>query len=255
MMWGAAILHAIRIRNLVVRQGEEKRPAELMRCIKLKLPISKLSILSSIVFMRKRDRDVSKIQPNALEGKFVGYIDGNNEYVPNTRNVVAVRDVIFEEPEVGSILTTERRPTYLMRGSLQLGIRHPVDGHQDDGNKEEQGTATAKKEEWYDAESVKTQETTLRRDGSDVEEAALDGESTATGSLRDSESLEDSDTEDFSQSETVGFSEEALEQANMAEPRRTTQARNVPQFFGEVRTRLVATEGDYVEPKTVYEAL
>ena len=29
---------------------------------------------------------------------------------------------------------------------------------------------------------------------------------------------------------------------------------NVPQFFGEVRTHLVVTEGDYVEPKTVYEA-
>ena len=31
MMWGAAILHATRIRNLVVRRGEEKSPAELMR--------------------------------------------------------------------------------------------------------------------------------------------------------------------------------------------------------------------------------
>ena len=44
MMWGAAILHATRIRNLVVRRGEEKRPAELMRGIKLKLSIGKLSI-------------------------------------------------------------------------------------------------------------------------------------------------------------------------------------------------------------------
>ena len=47
--------------------------------------------------------------------------------------------------------------------------------------------------------SVNTQEMTLRRDASDVEEAALDRESTATrGSLRDLESLEDSETEDFS---------------------------------------------------------
>ena len=46
-----------------------------------------------------------------------------------------------------------------------------------------------------------------------------------------SESLEDSDTEDFSQSETVGFFEEALEQADRAEPRRGTRAGNVPQFF------------------------
>ena len=81
----------------------------------------------------------------------------------------------------------------------------------------------------------------------------MDEESTATRrSLRDSESLEDSKTEDFSQ--TVGFFEEALEQADRAEPRRGTRARNVPQFLGEVRTHLAVTEGDYVEPKTVYEA-
>ena len=93
----------------------------------------------------------------------------------------------------------------------------------------------------------------MRREASGVEEAALDEESTATrGSLRDLESLEDSETEDYSQ--TVGFFEEALEQADRAEPRRGTRARNVLQLFGEVKTHLVVTEGDYVEPKTVYEA-
>ena len=100
---------------------------------------------------------------------------------------------------------------------------------------------------------MNTQKTTLRRDASDVEEAALDDEPTVTrGSLRNSESLEDSEPEDCSQ--TVGFFERALEQADRAEPRRGTRARNFPQFFGEVRTHLVVTEGDYVEPKTVYEA-
>ena len=100
---------------------------------------------------------------------------------------------------------------------------------------------------------MNTQETTLRRDDTDVEEAALVEESTATrGSLRDSESLEKSETEDFSQ--TVGFFEEALEQADTAEPRRGTRARNVSQYFGEVRTHHAVTEGDYVEPKTVYKA-
>ena len=100
---------------------------------------------------------------------------------------------------------------------------------------------------------MNTQETTLRRDASDVEEAALDDDSTATrGSLRDSELLEDSGTKDSSQ--TVGFFEEALEQADRAEPRLGTRARNVPQFFGEVRTHFAVTEGDYVEPRTVYEA-
>ena len=81
---------------------------------------------------------------------------------------------------------------------------------------------------------MNTQETTLRRDASDVDEAALDEESTAArGSLRDSASLEDSDTEDFSQSETVGFFKETLEQAHRADPRRGRQAKNVRIFFGE----------------------
>ena len=71
MMWGAAVLHATRMRNFVVRRGEEKCPAELMRGIKPKLSISKLSIFSCTVFMRKQDRDVSKLEQKALEGKFV----------------------------------------------------------------------------------------------------------------------------------------------------------------------------------------
>ena len=177
--------------------------------------------------MRKRDKDVSKLEPKALEGKFVGYTEGDNGYlvyVPNTSKVVAVRDVIIKESEVGSISDNTETPGLLDEGSQQLGIWHPDDGHQDDGNKEEQGTSTAKMEEWHDAKRVNTQETTLRRDASDVAEAALDEESTATrGSPRDSESLEDSETEDFSQ--TVGFFEEALEQADRAVLRRGTQSR------------------------------
>ena len=168
---------------------------------------------------------------------------------------MAARDVIIKESEVGSIPDNTETPDLLDEGSQQLGIWHPDDGHQDDGNKEEHGTSTAIKEEWHDAERVNTQETTLRRDASDVEEAALDeGSTAARGSHRDSESLEDSDTEDFSQLETVGFNEDALEHADRAEPRWGTRARNVPQFFGEVRTHIFVTEDNYVEPKTVYEA-
>ena len=174
-------------------------------------------------------------------------------YVPNIRKVVAVRDVIIKESEMGSIPDNTETPDLLDEGSQQLGIWHPDDGHQDDGNKEEQGTPTAIKVEWHDSESVNTQETTLRRDASDVKEAALDEESTATGGrLGDLESREDSETEDFSQ--TVGFFEEELEQTERAEPRLGTRGRNVPQFFGEVRTHLAETQGDYVEHKTVCEA-
>ena len=114
----------------------------------------------------------------------------------------------------------------------------------------EKGTFTAIKEKWHYAESVNTPEMTLRRDASDVEKAALDEEPTATReSLRDSESLEDLEMEDFSQ--TVGFFEEALEQADTSEPRQGTRTRNVPQFFGEVRINLVVNESNYVEPKTI----
>ena len=149
---------------------------------------------------------------------------------------MAVRDVIINESERGSIPDNTEPPDLLDEGSQQLGIWHSDDGHQNDCNKEEQGTSTAIKEEWYDAESVTTQGTTLRGDASDVEEATLDEESTASrGSPRYSESLEDSDTEVFSQSETVGFFEEALEQADRADPRRGTRARNVPHFFWRIQ--------------------
>ena len=59
--------------------------------------------------------------------------------------------------------------------------------------------------------------------------------------IADSDSLEDSDRENFSQSETVDFFGEALEQADRAEPRRETRARDVLLFFGEVRTHLAVT--------------
>ena len=60
-------------------------------------------------------KDVSKLQSKALEGKFVGCTEGDNGYlvyVPNTRKVVAVRDVIIKETEVGSIhVNTDVRRT------------------------------------------------------------------------------------------------------------------------------------------------
>ena len=257
MMWGAAILHAAIIRNLVVRREEEKCPAELMIGIKHKLPISKLSIFGCTVLMRKKDRDVKKLEPRALEGKFVGYTERENGYlvyIPHTRKVMAVRDAIIKESEVGSIPDNKETADLLDDGS-ELGIWHPDDGHQDDDNRERQDTSTAMKEEWHDAGNVNTQETALRQEASDVGETALDEGSSATrGSHRDSESLEDSDTEDFSQLETVGFNEDSLEHAERAECRRGARARNVPRFSGEIWTHLAVTEGDYVETKTVYEA-
>ena len=74
--------------------------------------------------MRKRDRDVSKLEPKALERMFVADTEGDNGYlvyVPKTRKVVAVRDVIIKESEVVSILTTQRHPTCLMTGHSNWG--------------------------------------------------------------------------------------------------------------------------------------
>ena len=73
---------------------------------------------------------------------------------------MAVRDVIIKESEVCLIPDNTEKPDLLDEGSQQLGIWHPDDDHQDDGNKEEKGTTTAIKEEWHNAESVNTQETT-----------------------------------------------------------------------------------------------
>ena len=147
MMCGAAILHAARIRNLVVRR-EEKCPAELMRGIKPELPICKLSIFGCTVFMRKRDRDVSNLEPEALEGKFVGYTEGEKGYlvyIPNTCKVLAVRHVIIKESEVGSTPDNKETADLLDDGS-ELGIWQPDDAHQGDDNKERQDTSTAIKE-------------------------------------------------------------------------------------------------------------
>ena len=49
----AAILHAARIRNLVVTRGADRCPAEFMRGIIPKLSISKLHNFGGIDFMRK----------------------------------------------------------------------------------------------------------------------------------------------------------------------------------------------------------
>ena len=74
----------------------------------------------------------------------MGYTEGDNGYlvyVPNTRKMVAVRGVIIKESEVGSIPDNTETLDLLDEGLPQLGILHPDDGKQDDGN-----TSTAIKE-------------------------------------------------------------------------------------------------------------
>ena len=86
--------------------------------------------------------------------------------------------------------------------------------------------------QWHDVESVNTQETTLRRDATGVEKTAPDEGFTATrGGPRDSELLEDIDKGNFPQSERVGFTEEALEQADRAEPRQRDTSKEFSASF------------------------
>ena len=75
--------------------------------------------------MRKKNRDVSKLKPKALKKKFEGCTEEDNGYlvyVPNTRNVVAVQDLIIKESEVGPIPDNTETPDLLDEGSQQLGI-------------------------------------------------------------------------------------------------------------------------------------
>ena len=86
MMWRAAILHATRTGNYAVRR-EQKCPVELMPGMKPKISVCKISIFVCTDFMRKMDRDVSKLEPRILE-KFEGYTERHNGYlvyVPNTQ--------------------------------------------------------------------------------------------------------------------------------------------------------------------------
>ena len=185
----------------------------------------------------------------------MGNTEGDNGYlvyVPNTSKVVAVWDVIIKESEVGSIPDNTETPDLLDDGSQQMGIWRPDDGQQDDGNKEEQGTSTAKK--WRSGMTQRA--CTLKKRHWDEMPEMLRKRHWMKNLLQQegvSETLSLWKTVKW-RTKTVGFIEEALEQADSAEPWRGSPARNVPQFFGEVRTHLAVTEGDYVEPKTVYEA-
>ena len=58
-----------------------------MRGIKPNLYNSKTSIFVCTVFVRKRDGDVSELEPKALEGKFVSYTEGDNGYLVYTPNI------------------------------------------------------------------------------------------------------------------------------------------------------------------------
>ena len=98
--------------------------------------------------MRKRDRDVGKIEHKALEGENVSYTEVDNKYlvyVTNARKVAAIQDVIIEDFVVGPTPDNTESPELLVGWLQQLGIWHTVDGHQDNGNIEKHCTSLPKK--------------------------------------------------------------------------------------------------------------
>ena len=96
-----------------------------MRVIKIKLSISKIShFWLHSLHEKKGSTHQRKLEPKALEGKFVGYTKedkGFLVYVPNTRKVVAVRDVIIKESNEGSIPDNTDTPDLLDEGHSKWG--------------------------------------------------------------------------------------------------------------------------------------
>ena len=78
---------------------EEKCAADLKQGIKPKISIKNLSIFVCSVFMGKRDRVDSKLEPKSLDGKILIYTKEDDKYLvylPNTHKVVTDRDVIIK---------------------------------------------------------------------------------------------------------------------------------------------------------------
>ena len=130
MMCRAAILHATRIRNLVVSRGEGKCSAELMSCqtlyLNFQLVYYRFLVAQSSCRLkqRKRFRDLSKLEANAQERKFVAFMEGDNGYsvyLPNTHKVVSVPNVISKESDVSSIPDDTQTPDVLDKGHSNWG--------------------------------------------------------------------------------------------------------------------------------------
>ena len=223
-----------------------------MRGIKLKLSISKLSILGCTVVMRKRDRDVSKLEPKALEGNlwvtpkettdtwctyathaWLWQFEMWSSRSPNGLNpwqhtyAQPTRWVVTATGDLAPRWWSSRR--WQQRGAGHIYCK--------------KGKVAWRREREHSRNDTETR--CLRCWGSSTgwriycnkresQRLWVTGRQWNGGLLKDS-----------------CFFEEAMEQADRAEPRR---ASNVLQIVGEVRTHLAATEGNYLEPKTVYEA-
>ena len=87
------------------------------------------------MWKREREREVSKLERKALEGKFLDFTKGYNAY--------PLGHVIIKEFEASLITDKPETPDQLDEVSLQLRIWHSDERYQDDGNKEKRRIALA----------------------------------------------------------------------------------------------------------------
>jgi hypothetical protein len=69
--WNFAFYHFLRLYNLIPHGDRSASPFELVRGCKPDL--SKLRIFGSNVYIRPPGRRASKIEPHAIQGRFLGY--------------------------------------------------------------------------------------------------------------------------------------------------------------------------------------
>ena len=82
--------------------------------------------------MGNRDRYFNKLETKAMEKNVTRFTEGGNGnlvFIPNLRKVMAVRDVIIKENEVGAIPDNAEKSDLLDEEPEQQGIWYPEDGH------------------------------------------------------------------------------------------------------------------------------
>ena len=257
MIWGAAITHATRTGNLVVRQGEEKCPAEQKRGIKPKLSISKLLFLVAQSSWGSGTEMSANMNPRHWK-KIFG-LHRRRQRIPGvrTQHTQGYGSSRWDHQGVRSRLNPwqhrDARPTiWGVTATWDPALRwwssrlwqERVAGHI---YCNEGGRAWCRERE-HSRNDTETR--CLRCWGSSTGWRIY-------GNMRDSKRLWSTARQWKGELRTVRdswFLWRGVEQADRAELRRGTRARNIPHFLKEVRTHLAVTEVDYVEPKTVYEA-
>ena len=256
MMWGAAILHATRIKNLVVRRGELKRPTELMWGLKPKFSIGKLSIFGLHSLHEESGQRCQQTWTQGTGRKVCG-LHWRRQWIPDvrTQHTQGCGSSRSDHQGVRSGLNPwqhrDTRPTrwgvtangdpaprwwssrrwqpggagYIYCNKGGVALRRERELSRND---------TEKRRLWWWGSSTRWRIYCNKRES---QRLGVTGRQWNGGFLTDSWLLW----------RRTGASGQGWAQT------RDTSKESLA-LFGEVRTYLAVTEGDYVEPKTVYEA-